>query len=160
MLENIPRILFIAMLVVLVYWLILGLHLWVESKLMEAKLRKTLSSGEVTVEGYVKSLHDKTKEIRKELTHYGCTEYFLYGPDSDRYIRILENDIIQALRQGVEYKRKYESLLKNKELELRKFCIEQHPDKRSRLSDRIGYAEILYQYITTGKQPENKEDRE
>lgn len=64
---------------------------------------------------------------------------------------------LEELEHG--YKRKYESLRNAKELELRKFCIAQYSTYNMRLPDHIRCAEILYQYLITGKQPQNKEDK-
>lgn len=151
---NILTILLIATLALSACCLILGICSWIEPRNKEKK-DKELSAKEGNILSYMESFYNKAKQYLEELD---CDRRLTLARIliPDRYTEFLENDIIQALEQGVEYKRKYEAFSKGKEIELRKFCIEQHPDKRSYLSERIEYAEILYQYLTTGKQPQKK----
>lgn len=160
MTTDILTVLFIAIAIATLCYIILNTYSWVEArrKGKEEERDKELSAKKGDIVSYMESFYDKVRPYLEELGGVHCMT-FARVLMPDRYTGLLEDDIIEALKQGVEYKRKYEALSKAKELELRKFCIEQHPDKRSCLSDRMGYAEILYQYITTGKQPKNKEEQ-
>lgn len=51
------------------------------------------------------------------------------------------------------------ALSKAKELELRKFCVEQYFNPNTSSFDRIKHADLLYQYLTTGEQPQKKEEQ-
>lgn len=146
--------------VVLVCLLIVGICVLINTGIKgeEGKKDKKLSTKKGSISGYVESFYDKVRPCLEELGGVRCIA-FARVLMPDRYTELLEDDILEALKQGIEYKRKYKALSKDKQLELRKFCIEQHPDKHSYLSERIGYAETLYQYLTTGKQPENKEEQ-
>lgn len=153
MTTDVLTALFIVVAIATICYIILGIYSLVKG----LKNNKVARRWEVSVANSFDSLYDT---IGSDVAELGCRPMlmFLRYKNDLRYTDLIKGCIIQALKQGVEYKRKYEALSKAKQLELRKLCIEQHPDKRSYLSERIGYAEILYQYLTTGKQPEKKKE--
>lgn len=159
MTTNILTILVIVALVVSVCYLIISLYSWMGAM----KSNKATENAIHEIESRTNDLEQFYKEIEPLLEELGqkrkigFQEYDLL-PESSR-ISYFKAHLKAGIEAGIEYKNLCTALAKDKQLELRKFCVGQYLNPNTSSSDRIKHADLLYQYLTTGKQPENKEEQ-
>lgn len=156
MTTDVLTALFIVVAIATICYIILGIYSLVKG----LKNNKVAENSIPEIESRTNDLEQFYKEIEPLLEELGQKrkigfQEYDFLPESSR-ISYFKAYLKAGIEAGIEYKNLCTASAKGKEIELRKFCIEQHPDKRSYLSERIEYAEILYQYLTTGKQSQKK----
>lgn len=105
----------------------------------------------------LKMFFESIKPYIDEMGCYGARTW-IYEMQGGYCKEIAGGLIKDAMKKGVEYKQLYESLKTEKEIELRKFCVERAIEAHISSFDHTAYADYLYRYLVTGKTNNKKEE--